>query len=126
MPIKKWGQHMADKTRPTVYSTDPEPEPTRKEPTPTGNLAAVIPTRQLNTPVRVWLDRKGRGGKTVSVIKGIMSPPAGKEALVKLLKNKLGTGGAIKDGDIEIQGDHREKIVVLLNELGYKAKSAGG
>lgn len=117
---------MADKARPTVYSTDPDPEPTRPEAKPTGNLAAAIPTRQLNTPVRVWLDRKGRGGKTVSVIKGIMSPPAGKEALVKLLKAKLGTGGAVKEGDLEIQGDHREKIVVLLNELGYKAKSAGG
>lgn len=117
---------MADKTRRLVYSTDPDPEPARPEAKPSANLAAALPTRQLNTPVRVWLDRKGRGGKTVSVIKGIMSPPAGKEALLKVLKTKLGTGGAIKDGDIEIQGDHREKIVVLLNELGYKAKSAGG
>jgi translation initiation factor 1 len=100
---------MADKTRRLVYSTDPDPEPARPEAKPSANLAAALPTRQLNTPVRVWLDRKGRGGKTVSVI-----------------KTKLGTGGAIKDGDIEIQGDHREKIVVLLNELGYKAKSAGG
>ncbi len=117
---------MADKTRRLVYSTDPEPEPTRSEAKPPTNLAAALPTRQLNTPVRVWLDRKGRGGKTVSVVKGIMSPPAGKEVLLKVLKTKLGTGGAIKDGDIEIQGDHREKIVALLNELGYKAKSAGG
>jgi|SRR5881398_1092304 translation initiation factor 1 len=117
---------MTDKTRRTVYSTDSEPEPKRQEATPSGNQAAAIPTRQLNTPVRVWLDRKGRGGKTVTLIKGIMSPPAGKEALVKLLKTKLGTGGAVKEGDVEIQGDHREKIVVILNELGYKAKSAGG
>jgi translation initiation factor 1 len=117
---------MTDKARRTVYSTEPDPEPKRQEATQGGNLAAAIPTRQLNTPVRVWLDRKGRGGKTVTLIKGIMSPPAGKEALVKLLKTKLGTGGAVKEGDIEIQGDHREKIVALLNELGYKAKSAGG
>lgn len=55
-----------------------------------------------------------------------MSPPHGKEALVKLLKNKLGTGGAVKDEDLEIQGDHRDKLVELLNELGYKAKKAGG
>jgi translation initiation factor 1 len=80
----------------------------------------------LNTPVRVYIERGGRGGKTVSVIKGIMSPPHGKEALLKLLKSKLGAGGAIKEETLEIQGDHREKIVALLNELGYKAKSAGG
>jgi len=116
---------MADKTRRVVYSTDPEPKPAQSEPIPPATPAA-IPTRQLNNPVRVWLDRKGRGGKTVSVVKGIMSHPAGKEALLKLLKTKLGTGGAVKDGDIEIQGDHREKIVALLMELGYKAKSAGG
>lgn len=117
---------MTDKLRRTVYSTEPEPEQKQPEPKPGGNLAAAIPTRQLNTPVRVWLDRKGRGGKTVSVIKGIINTAAGKDALVKHLKTKLGTGGAVKGDDIEIQGDHREKILVLLNELGYKAKSAGG
>ena len=109
-----------------VFSTDPEPE---KKPSSTplpANPAAAIPTRQLNTPVRVWLEKNGRGGKIVSVIKGVMSPQPGKEALCKLLKNKLGTGGAVKEDDIEIQGDHREKIVAILNELGYKAKSAGG
>lgn len=117
---------MAEQTRRTVYSTEPDPEPKHPEQKPSGNLAAAIPTRQLNTPVRVWLDRKGRGGKTVSVVKGIMNTAAGKDALVKHLKTKLGTGGAVKGDDIEIQGDHREKIVALLNELGYKAKSAGG
>lgn len=111
----------------TVYSTDPEPEAAPKSVVRLpANPAAAIPTRQLNTPVRVWLEKNGRGGKTVSVIKGIMSPPAGKEALVKLLKTRLGTGGAVKEDDVEIQGDHREKIVAILNELGYKAKSAGG
>lgn len=116
---------MAEK-RPIAYSTDPQPTPVAKtEPQPK-SLAAPFPTRQLNNPVRVYLERKGRGGKTVSVIKGVMSPPSGKEALVKLLKNKLGTGGALKDDDIEIQGDHRDKLVVLLTELGYNAKRAGG
>lgn len=90
------------------------------------NLAAPFPTRQQNHPVRVHLERKKRGGKTVSVIKGVMSPPHGKQALVKLLKNKLGTGGAVKDENVEIQGDHRDQIVELLNGLGYKAKKAGG
>lgn len=74
----------------------------------------------------VGIERKGRGGKTVSVIQGVMSTPAGKEALVKLLKNKLGTGGTVKEEDIEIQGDHRDQIVAILNSLGYKAKRSGG
>ena len=55
-----------------------------------------------------------------------MSPAHGKEALMKLLKTKLGTGGAVKEEDVEIQGDHRDAIVVLLTELGYSAKRAGG
>jgi translation initiation factor 1 len=117
---------MSDKNRRLAYSTDPEPERKPAEGKAPANLAAPFPTRQLNNPVRVHIERAGRGGKTVSVIKGIMSPAHGKEALVKLLKTKLGTGGAVKDENIEIQGDHREKIVALLNELGYKAKSAGG
>jgi translation initiation factor 1 len=77
------------------------------------NPAAPVRSRQLNTPVLVMLDRKGRAGKSVSVIKQVMSPAAGKEALLKLLKTKLGTGGTIKDGD-------------MLKELGYQAKRAGG
>lgn len=120
---------MSDKSRRVVYSTDPEPEPTPpaqpSTPAPR-NPAAAVPARQLNTPVRVFKERAGRGGKTVSVIKGIMNSPQAKEALLKLLKTRLGTGGALKDDTIEIQGDHREKIVAILNELGYKAKSAGG
>jgi len=109
-----------------VFSTDPEPEKKPQETPLPANPAAAIKTQQLNNPVRVWLEKNGRGGKEVSVIKGVKSPPAGKDALCKLLKNKLGTGGTVKDEDIEIQGDHREKIVALLKELGYQAKSAGG
>ena len=74
----------------------------------------------------VGIERKGRGGKTVSVITGVMSHEAGKTALLKLLKNKLGTGGTLKDDTLEIQGDHRDQIVELLNGLGYKAKRSGG
>jgi translation initiation factor 1 len=109
-----------------VFSTDPEPEAQAPEPALPANPAAPIPTRQLDTPVRVGIERKGRGGKTVSIITGVMSPPKGKEALLKLLKNKLGTGGALKEDALEIQGDHRDSIVTLLNGLGYKAKKAGG
>lgn len=116
----------SDDKRRVVFSTDPEPE-TPEEPVQLpANPAAPIRTRQLNTPVLVTLERKGRGGKSVSVIKQVMSPPRGKQALLKLLKNKLGTGGTLKGDDLEIQGDHRDAIVDLLKELGYQAKRAGG
>lgn len=74
----------------------------------------------------VGIERKGRGGKTVSVITGVMSPLAGKEALLKLLKTKLGAGGTLSEEAIEIQGDHRDQIVAILVGLGYKAKRSGG
>jgi translation initiation factor 1 len=114
--------------RRVVYSTDPQDEtPKVTERTPAGaNPAAPIATRQQNQPVIVGIERKGRGGKTVSVITGVMSHEAGQQALLKLFKNKLGTGGTLKDGVLEIQGDHRDQIVELLNGLGYKAKKSGG
>ena len=117
---------MCAEKRRLVYSTDPEPEETPAVPKLPTNPAAPIPTLQQNNAVRVYLERKKRRGKTVSVIKGVMSPKPGKQALLKLLKTKLGSGGAIKDDDIEIQGDHRDTIVTILNDLGYKAKRAGG
>ena len=117
---------MADPKRRTVFSTDPEPETAVPEPALPANPAAVIRSRQLNTPVIVALERKGRGGKTVSLVKQVMSPPQGKQALLKLLKTKLGTGGALKGDEIEIQGDHRDAIVALHKELGYQANRSGG
>ena len=117
---------MAAKNRKTVFSTDPEPEPQAPPVKLPSNPAAPVPSLQKNAPVRVHRSRAGRGGKTVSVITGVKSPPEGRKALLKYLKSKLGTGGAIKGADIEIQGEQREKIVTLLNGLGYKAKVAGG
>jgi translation initiation factor 1 len=114
-----------DVRRRIVYSTDPEPEAVPPPKLP-ANPAAAIKTRQLNTPVIVGLEKAGRGGKAVSVVKQVMSPPAGKQALLKLLKTRLGTGGTLKDDVIEIQGDHRDAIVAILTELGYKAKRSGG
>lgn len=113
------------KDKRVVFSTDPEPERAREEVRLPANPAAAL-GMQKGKPVRVWLEKKGRGGKTVSVIKGVVSPPSGKKALVKELKSKLGTGGAVKGDDLEIQGDHREKIVAVLRSLGYDAKAAGG
>jgi len=108
-----------------AYSTDPEPEQPKAPVQMPRNPAAPFAI-QGSQPVYVRLERKGRGGKTVSLLEGVMSPGPGKEALLKHLKNALGTGGALKEGILEIQGDHRDKIVELLTGLGYKAKKAGG
>ena len=108
----------------TVYSTDPDPPPV-SAPQPAAS-PGPLPTRQQNIPVIVGIERKGRGGKTVSVLTGVKSPPAGKSALLKLLKSRLGAGGTLKDEVIEIQGARRDDIVAILTELGYKAKKSGG
>jgi translation initiation factor 1 len=76
--------------------------------------------------LRIWLEKNHRGGKTASVIKGFVGSPADLEELGRTLKNKCGTGGSAKDGEIIIQGDHREKLLTLLQGMGYKARKAGG
>ncbi len=76
--------------------------------------------------VRVERSTKGRKGKGVSLIHGLPLEGADLKALAKKLKQKCGTGGTVKNGVVEIQGDHRELLVEELKELGYKAKRAGG
>ncbi len=76
--------------------------------------------------VRVRSERKGRGGKVVTVVKGL--PLAGNDlkALATQLKKRCGGGGAVKDGNIELQGDHVDIMVEHLQTLGFNAKRAGG
>jgi translation initiation factor 1 len=76
--------------------------------------------------VRVRRDRKGRGGKTVTVIDGVRGSEEELSTLAQQLKKMCGAGGTVKDGTIEIQGDHREKVMAKLSTLGYKVKRAGG
>lgn len=76
--------------------------------------------------VRVYLERKQRGGKTASIIKGILEPEDNLIALSRKLKSKLGVGGSVKNNEIIIQGDQRKKIVQVLITMGYKnTKNAG-
>ena len=69
---------------------------------------------------------KGRGGKVVTLVNNLHLSPDDYKALLKHLKQTCGSGGTIKDGGLEIQGDHREKIAAALQHLGYKTKLAGG
>ena len=83
-----------------------------------------LPPNQQN--VRIQATRAGRKGKTVTVITGFQTKPDILNGLVKQLKTQCGTGGTLKDNEIEIQGDHKQKILEILVKLGYKAKISGG
>ena len=76
----------------------------------------------------VYLHREssGRAGKAVTLVKKLILSEDDLKALAKKLKQECGTGGTVKDGVIEIQGEHREKIADVLQKLGYKVKIAGG
>ncbi len=78
--------------------------------------------------IRVHLEKKKRGGKAVSLIRGLEALPKDDlKALGKKLKSKCGVGGSVKDGEIIIQGEHRDKIIDILKDEGYKnIKKAGG
>jgi translation initiation factor 1 len=102
-----------------VYSTNKNFEFNSSEQEPMESL----PPQQQN--LKVFLDRLG-GGKMVSRVAGFVGNTADLEALGKMLKQKCGVGGSVKNEDILIQGDHRDKIIKLLTDAGYKSKKAGG
>ena len=105
----------------TVWSSDQGD--LRKKGENSAPIGSLPPGQQI-----VYLHRQtsGRGGKTVTLVKNLVLSADDLKALAKKLKQECGTGGTIKDGVIEIQGEQRQRIAVVLQKLGYGIRVAGG
>ncbi len=118
---------MASKKRNIVYSTD---SAFAKRCSRCGSYPCRCPKPKSLLPGEqtacIRPEKKGRGGKTVTVIMELKLTPEDLKELSKQLKQKCGSGGSVKDGNIEIQGDHRQLVAAELQKLGYKTKFVGG
>jgi translation initiation factor 1 len=110
-----------------VYSTDSG----RMCPACRQPVAACLCKAAAKTPlgggsVRVSRESKGRGGKTVTLVRGLVLDEASLAALGKRLRSACGGGGTAKDGVLEVQGDHAERVIELLKAEGFAARKSGG
>lgn len=102
-----------------VYSTNPDFE---YQDDTEDNIETLAPQQQ---DLRVSLDKKQRKGKAVTLITGFIGTPEDLKDLGKEIKTKCGVGGTVKDNEIIIQGDFREKVMNILLNLGYRSKKSG-
>lgn len=124
---------MRDEKPRLVYSTDGEhitqdkSRPERRAPSkssrPAGAARSAVPDDGY---VRIRREKGGRGGKTVTTITGLPGAERELDAVLKVLKQLCGAGGAREGASLEIQGDHRDRIEAKLTELGHRVKRAGG
>jgi translation initiation factor 1 len=120
---------MSDEKSKLVYSTDKPVS--RKEGLEKDSVRPTTAQYSAKSSVRrggviVRLERKHRGGKSVTVIEGLPMSEKDKEKLLKQLKTALGTGGTLRDTSLEIQGDRRDAIILTLTNMGYSPKRSGG
>jgi translation initiation factor 1 len=87
---------------------------------------SAAPSGPSDGIVRISRETKHRGGKAVTVIRGLLGDAASLDKIAKQLKAACGSGGTVKDGVVEVQGDHCEKVMALLESQGHKVKRAGG
>ncbi|HNQ61264.1 MAG TPA: translation initiation factor [Bacteroidia bacterium] len=102
-----------------IYSTNPNFSYSEK---PLQGTVTLAPAQQ---DLRVSLDKKNRGGKVVTLVSGFIGRDEDIEKLGRELKSKCGVGGSVKDFEILVQGDHRDRILKILLDSGYRAKKSG-
>ncbi|MDD5781172.1 MAG: translation initiation factor [Bacteroidales bacterium] len=96
-----------------VYSTNPDYAYAEE-----GEAEAATPPKNQQK-LRISMERAGRGGKTVTLVRGFVGTRSDCDALCKFLKQRCGVGGAVKEGEIIIQGDHRQRLAEILRSEGY-------